>query len=182
MPRYGIDTPNEEASFLATVAYESREFTRLEEYLNYSAARLVAVWRNRFYLGEPVEGKRDADEYANAPEKLAEFVYGGRLGNAREGAGDGWKFRGRGPGQLTGRNNYERAQHETGHLVALDPTLMFDPVVGSDVTCWKWKADGFDKIDDDASIADETRKWQGGTEGLARRQKIMDDLLVALGG
>lgn len=181
MPRYGIDTPNEASSYLATVAWESREFTRLEENLNYSAERLPEVWSTRFYLPPDLpRGRRNAHDYARAPEKLAEYVYGGRGENRPEGTGDGWKYRGRGPGQLTFSRNYRRAQEATGHRVWENPDLMFDPGVGSDVTAWFWKDGGFDKLDDDSSIRAETRRWQGGTEALARRQRLFDNLQRAL--
>ena len=106
MPKYGITTPQRIASFISQCAHESRDFTALEENLNYSEKALNAVFGR--YFGP---GKRNAAEYARNPEKIANYVYMDEfrrspLGNVKE--GDGWRFRGRGLKQLTGRSNYER--------------------------------------------------------------------------
>jgi len=182
MPHYAIDERHEICSCLATVAFESREFTRLEEYLTYSKPeRLVAVWPTRFYLPPDVPKltRRNALEYTNQPQKLAEYVYGGRMENGPEGCGDGYLYRGRGPGQLTGRRNYRRATEATGLDVLGHPELMLEPETGAQVTCWAWRDHGLDAVDDDDSIAEETRKWQGAQQDLAARQRILDRLLEA---
>src|SRR5690554_2663020 len=83
------------AMLMAQVGHESADLTRLEENLNYSAKRLMQVWPSRF------PNSRIADRYARDPEMLANEVYGGRMGNDKN--GDGWRYRGRGPIQLTGR-------------------------------------------------------------------------------
>ena len=93
-PQYGMDTDILH-EFLANVAHESKEFTRYEENMNYSAKRIIAVWPSRF------KTLVDATPYANNPKKLANKVYGGRLGNTE--AMDGWDFRGSGPIQMTGK-------------------------------------------------------------------------------
>lgn len=182
MPKWGIDTLNEQCSFLAEVSWECRQFTRLVEYMNYSTPeRLAAVWPSRFYVGSApaTGGKRDAGDYIHAPEKLAEYVYGGRMGNGPEGSGDGWKFRGRGPVNLTGQKNYLRAEQETGFTVHADPEQMLVPEIGAGVSCWFWKANGFDAVDDDTDLRAETRLLQGGSQDLAGRQDLMNRLLRA---
>ena len=182
MPNYGIDERHEVCSCMATFAWESREFTRLEEYLRFTTPeRLVQVWPTRFYLPPDVPRgiRRNAAEYVNEPYKLAEFVYGGRGENSPEGAGDGWKYRGRGPGQLTFRRNYRRAADGTGLDVLTNPELMLDPTVGAQVSCWAWREHGEDEVDDDDDIRAETRKWQGGEQDLAQRQRLLDRLLEA---
>ena len=109
MLTFGIDTPARQAAFLANVVHESAKLVYLEENLNYSAERLVAVWPHRFHLQEddPASGRRDARRFAHHPEWLANLVYSGRLGNGDENSGDGWRFRGRGLMQLTGRDQYQ---------------------------------------------------------------------------
>ena len=186
-PGFGIDTPNEESSFLSMIAQETGGLTVFQEDLSYSADRLVQVWPKRFTLN-PLPGTsiwalpRDAKAYAHNPRALAEFVYGGRMGNGKEGSGDGWKFRGKGPPMLTGRNNYTRAQNELGIPLLTEPDLMLVPAVGSRVACWFWKAGGFDEVDDDNDVRAETRMLQGGEEGLAQRQRYFDALMQAQHG
>src|SRR6266478_6124926 len=100
MDRFEINTPYRAAAFLAQVAHESGELQRLVENLSYTAARLCAVWPNRFATVDA------AQPYERNPERLANYVYARRLGNGDVASGDGWKFRGRGLIQLTGRGNY----------------------------------------------------------------------------
>lgn len=186
-PSWGIDTPNEDSSFLSMIAQETGGLTVFQENLSYSADRLVQVWPKRFTLN-PLPGTniwalpRDARAYAQNPRALAEFVYGGRMGNGKEGCGDGWKYRGKGPPMLTGRNNYTRAQNELGIPLVTEPDLMLVPAVGSRVACWFWKAGGFDAVDDDNDVRAETRMFQGGEEGLAQRQRYFDALMQAQRG
>jgi putative chitinase len=108
LPKYEINNARRIAAFISQCAHESRDFTALEENLNYSQQALERVFPR--YFGP---GKRDAAEHARNPEKIANYVYmdefrskAGALGNTQP--GDGWKFRGRGLKQLTGRNNYAR--------------------------------------------------------------------------
>jgi len=97
---YEIDTAPRLAAFLAQIGHESASFSRLVEGLNYSAAGLRATWPHRFPAAT-------AEQYARQPEKIANRVYGGRMGNGPEATGDGYKYRGRGLIQNTGRANYE---------------------------------------------------------------------------
>lgn len=99
-PLYGIDTADILHEFLANVIHECQEFRKYEENLNYSAKRLLEVWPFRF------PNLASAEQYANNPQKLANKVYGGRLGNVQP--GDGWDFRGSGPIMITGRDNFTR--------------------------------------------------------------------------
>jgi putative chitinase len=103
MERFEIHTPERMAAFLAQIAHESSEFRRLVESLNYTGSRLMKVWPKRFQTLEK------ANEYARQPEKLANYVYAKRLGNGDVASGDGWRYRGRGLIQLTGRANYQTA-------------------------------------------------------------------------
>ena len=93
-------TDNGAVHFFAQLGHETGGFKSFEESLNYSSDRLAVVWPNRFT-------KESAVPYHRNPEKIANKVYGGRMGNGDEASGDGWKFRGRGAVQLTGRFNYQ---------------------------------------------------------------------------
>ena len=101
LPKYQIDSPQRIAAFLAQTIHESAYFTDLHENLNYGLAGLVATWPKRFTTPEL------ANKYARHPEMSANFVYANRLGNGDEDSGDGWKYRGRGLIQLTGKSNYQ---------------------------------------------------------------------------
>lgn len=103
---FGIDTEAELQQFLAQAAVETGDFDELNvtEDLNYSASRLLVVWPTRFSTTDTT--KADPNDYAHDPEKLANNVYSSRMGNGNEDSGDGWKYRGRGIMQLTGKDNY----------------------------------------------------------------------------
>lgn len=169
-----IDTPEEQASFVAQLAHESAEFTRLEEGLNYSAQRLMAVWPRRFPTLEA------AQPYARNPAGLANHVYANRLGNGPESSGDGWLFRGRGPLQITGRRNYTRCGVAIGEPLPAHPELLLVPRVGVRAALWFWRDNDIDAKDDDDDAADETRTVNGGQHGLADRQAYRDRIYSAL--
>lgn len=118
LKQYDIDTPLRLAHFMAQVMAETGGFRYTEEDLSYSAKRLTEVWPSRF----PTTA--DARAFANDPEALAESVYGKRqdLGNTQR--GDGWRFRGRGFVQLTGRYNYEDLSDTIGVDLVSDPDLL----------------------------------------------------------
>jgi len=156
--RYEI-TGRDAALLLAHIGHESQDLNRLAENLNYSAERLMQVWPSRFRTIER------ARQFERNPEALANEVYGGRMGNNRE--GDGWKFRGRGPIQITGRDNYTQLEKDTGLPVVNNPDLlMFDPEAGIESACWFWR-----RYVHDRSIEGSTRNINGGLHGLADRTK-----------
>lgn len=172
-PRWGIDSDREIASFAAELAYESNEFTHLEENLHYSAERLLQVWPRRF----PTLAA--ATPYAGNPIALANLVYANRNGNGNATSGDGWYFRGRGPTQLTFRANYERCARTIGAPIVQQPDLLLTPTVGIRCACWYWSSRGLDRYDDDDTLLDETRAINGGTLGEAARQAYFDKLMAA---
>ncbi|MCJ8273495.1 MAG: hypothetical protein MJK04_29350, partial [Psychrosphaera sp.] len=100
LPKYGVDTPLRMAHFIAQIAHESGSFKYKSENLNYSAKALRAVFSKYFYTDEM------AERYARKPEDIANVVYANRMGNGNSVSGDGWRYRGRGLIQLTGRENY----------------------------------------------------------------------------
>lgn len=168
LPKWGIDTVHEVASFLAQVAHESDEFRNLEENLNYSAERLMVVWPKRFPSYEI------AQKYEHMPQKLANYVYANRMGNGDVDSGDGWRFHGRGSIQLTGRDNYHACGDGIGEVLLIAPERLLTPFVGVRSACWFWKSRDLNAHDDDEDVRIETRKINGGETGLVRRQALFN--------
>lgn len=132
LPSADITTGPRLRHALAQWAVETGGFARFEESLNYSAKRLTQVWPSRF----PTLAA--AQPYANNPRALANRTYGGRMGN--DGPDDGWLYRGRGPGMLTGKDNYEEASELTGLDLVGNPDQVAEPDAGLRVACAYWKA------------------------------------------
>lgn len=174
LPLAGIDTPHEVASFVAQVAHESNELTHLEENLNYSAERLMVVWPKRFPSHDI------AQRYEHNPERLANYVYANRIGNGDEASGDGWHFHGRGPIQLTGRRNYAACGADIGEELLAVPGLLLLPLPGIRSALWFWRMMNLDEIDDDRDVKAETRRINGGENGLVERQRYFNHCLRIL--
>lgn len=179
---YEINTPNRIAGFMAQCAHESLDFTRLEENLNYSEKALNSVFGR--YFGE---GKRDAAEYARNPEMIANYVYQdefrskkGAMGNVNE--GDGWRFRGRGIKQLTGRNNYTAFGKTVGMTAEEAAEYVATPKGAIESACWFWKTNKLDKWADAGDNVGLTKKINGGTIGLEDRNRRWEAALAILGG
>lgn len=148
--------------FLGQLGHESGGLTVREENLNYSAARLMAVWPSRF----PTLAA--AQPYARNPEKLANKVYGGRMGNTQP--SDGWRYRGRGYIQLTGRDGYRAVGQVAGLPLETNPDLAADPTKAAAVAAafWTWKS--INPSCDAGDFVTCTRKINGGTVGLDDRK------------
>jgi putative chitinase len=156
--------------FLGQVLHESAGLTRLAENLNYSAERLTQIWPGRFPT------LADARPYARNPEALANRVYGGRMGNTAP--GDGWRYRGRGPIQLTGKDNYAFVGDLVGQdLVAL-PELMEQPRYALEATIAWWERRIPDSMIGDPERV--TRRVNGGLIGLADREELAEHARRAL--
>jgi putative chitinase len=130
--RFGIVTRLRLAHFVSQLAHESDGFGRLEENLRYSAARLCAVFPNRFGT------LATAERYAGKPEDLANLIYANVNGNGGIATGDGWRFRGRGLNQLTGRWNYRAAARGTEQPLEDEPDRVAEPWTASLVAGWYW--------------------------------------------
>ncbi len=174
LPKFGIDSLYEVASFVAQVAHESNDLTHLEENLNYSADRLMQVWPRRFTSFE------FAQRYEHNAARLANYVYANRLGNGDEASGDGFAFRGRGPIQITGRRNYTACGIWIHEDLVGNPGLLLTPGPGIKSAIWFWRANNLDELDDDADVRLETRRINGGETGLAHRQAILNRCLKIL--
>ncbi len=131
--RFGITTPARVAGFVAQCRVESADFTRLEENLMYTRPeRIREVWPSR------VPSLADAAPLARNPQRLANRVYASRLGNGPEASGDGWRYRGRGLKQLTGRANYADAATALGRPYLEQPDLVAMPADACLTAAWYW--------------------------------------------
>jgi putative chitinase len=169
LPQYGIDTPVRIAHFFAQILHESGNFRFKEENLNYSAQGLLAVFPKYF----PNEGI--ANEYARKPGKIANRVYGSRMGNGDESSGDGWKYRGRGLIQLTGHDNYKACGTALNLDLLDNPDLLCqNPEVIVSSACWYWSNRNLNELADKDDILSITKKINGGTNGLEDRKYKLD--------
>ena len=165
MEKFGISTPLRLAHFLAQCAHESGNFRYLQENLNYPASSLTRSWPSLFPASI-------AESYAMKPEKIADRAYGNRMGNGTEASGDGWKYHGRGYIQLTGKANYTDFAKYIGEDTVSNPDLVATkyPLASAAFFFTKngiWTV--CDRGADDATIAEVTRRVNGGYNGLAER-------------
>lgn len=164
LDEYEINTPKRIAAFIAQCAHESGGFVFLSENLNYSAAGLMRVFDKYF------KDEATAKAYARSPEKIANRVYANRMGNGDEASGDGWRYRGRGLIQLTGKDNYFwfASSLEITPEEAAEYTQTFEGAAQS--ACWFWETNKLNKLADDADIMTMTKRINGGTIGLKDRE------------
>lgn len=174
---YAVDTPRRLAAFLAQTGHESQSFSRVVENLNYSAEQLEAVWPSRFT-------KFTAGRMARKPMEIANHVYGGRMGNLSP--GDGWKYRGRGPIQVTGKANYEALTEglmdRMGSVpdFVLQPDLVTNPKWGALAAGWYWHEHELNELADCGKFDRITKVINGGTHGQADRRARYVRALEAL--
>jgi len=161
--RYEINTPERQAAFIGQCAHESMNFTRLEENMNYSAEALMKTWPGRFPTMEV------AKQYARNPEKIANKVYGGRMGNGTEETGDGWLYHGRGLIQLTGKDNYTLAGDALNMDFIHSPDYVLVPKYAALTAGWYWNKRQLNKEADAKDYTGMTKKINGGTIGLDDR-------------
>lgn len=172
LPKYEINTDRRIAGFIAQCAHESLNFTVLEENLNYSATNLEKVFSKYFS-----KAGRKASEYAKKPEKIANIVYASRMGNGDTASGDGYKFRGRGIIQLTGRDNYTNFGKSIGKSPDEVISYLSTMEGALESACWYWKSRNINRACDNNDIVEMTRLVNGGNIGLAdRREKYQENL------
>jgi putative chitinase len=172
MKRYEINTPKRLAHFLSQCGHESGGFKVFSENLNYSAEGLVKIF-GKYFKAET------AAAYARKPERIANKVYANRMANGNEESGDGWKFRGRGLIQLTGRANYTAYDKAVPENVLENPDLVAG-VLALDSAGWFWNTNGLNKISDAGDVTAVTKRVNGGTHGLVDRQKRYDAFIQLL--
>jgi putative chitinase len=166
--KFGIDTPLRLAHFLAQCGHESGGFKATQENLNYSANGLRGIFAKYF------KEAGLAEQYQRNPQKIASRVYGGRMGNGPESTGDGFKFRGRGYIQLTGKDNYTAFGRAINEDLTVNPDKVAThyPLLSA---AWFFTKNGLHRLADggatDAVVTQITKRVNGGTIGLADRIK-----------
>ena len=160
--KYEINTLNRVAGFIAQCAHESAAFSITKENLNYSAAGLLKIFKKYFT-------EATAAQYARKPEMIANKVYANRMGNGDEKSGDGFRYRGRGFIQLTGKENYSSFAKSINKT--LDETITYlETFEGAlESACWYWKSRNLNATCDKNDIIAMTEKINGGTIGLTDR-------------
>jgi len=171
--RFEINTPARQAFFIGQCSHESGHFKFLEENLNYKVESLVHTWPQRF---TPVL----AQECAHKPEKIANIVYANRMGNGNPESGDGYKYRGRGLIQLTGKSNYIACGQALGVDLESTPDYLSTPAGAALSAGWFWSAHGLNKLADANDLEQMTRVINGGTIGLEDRFALMQKALEVL--
>lgn len=181
MERFEINSSARAAAFLAQIAHESGELRHVVENLNYSAKTLMRVWPKRFPTPEK------AAEYARQPEKLANYVYAKRLGNGDSATGDGWRFRGRGLLQITGRGNYRSCGRALDLPLEAEPEQLESPPVAALAAAQFWSARGLNELADDRNDDDDDEDFvrisiiiNGGRVGLPERRRYWARARVAV--
>jgi putative chitinase len=171
MEKFGIDTSLRLSHFLAQCGHESGGFKAIQENLNYSANGLKSIF-SKYIPGNLSES------YARQPEKIAARVYGNRMGNGDESSKEGWKFRGRGYIQLTGKQNYTAFAKSIGEDIIANPDLVATkyPLASA---AWFFSTNGLNKIADKgadtATVTLVTKRVNGGPIGLADRIKHFNE-------
>ncbi|MGH8076839.1 MAG: glycoside hydrolase family 19 protein [Lysobacter sp.] len=168
MARFGIATGKRVALFLAQLGHESNSLSRIEENLNYSAGRLLEVFDDYFT-------KDTAHAYARQPERVANRVYANRMGNGNERSGDGWKFRGRSPIQLTGHDNYAWMGDLLDLPLVDGPHLALELAIGADIAAAYWSAKGLNALADAGDVLAISRKINLGTVHTTRMPNGLTD-------
>lgn len=188
---FEINIPQRIAAFIAQTSHESGGYTMLTENLNYRAATLAACWPNRFAeLGPNKKPKRTekgaliptklAESIAGKPELIANLVYSGRMGNGPAESGEGWKYRGRGLKQLTGKYNYEKCGKDLGVDFVGNPDLLLEPVYAARSAGWFWKSNNLSPFADSGDIEGMTKKINGGLIGIDQRKKLYQAVLAVI--
>lgn len=189
MADFDISTPLRQAHFIAQCAHESVLFGVLEENLNYSADALTAIF-SKYFANPPTipAGKFDANRYGRTTthganlEGIANIIYANRMGNGPTETGDGWKYRGRGMIQLTGRSMYQAFVDAVGKFPAIsspDVLTLDEPAATS--AAWFWAAHGCNALADADDVDAVTMKINGGVLGIAAREGLTQRAKAALG-
>jgi putative chitinase len=164
LQEYEINTPKRIAAFLAQCAHESGGFVFVTENLNYSASGLMRVFPKYF------PDMATAKQYERNPQRIASRVYANRMGNDNENSLEGWKFRGRGILQLTGKDNYFwfAASLEITPEQAAEYLETFEGAAQS--ACWFWETNKLNALADAGDIRAMTKRINGGYIGLEDRE------------
>ena len=162
LPLYGINTASRVAMFIAQTGHETGDYTVFAENLNYSAKGLVDTWPKRFNLAT-------AMMYARKPEKIANKVYANRMGNGDEASGDGWRYRGKGLIQVTGKAGYEGFAKMLGMPVEKAAEYIITKEGALRSACWFWGDHSLNALCDHQNVLAVTKIINGGTIGIEDR-------------
>jgi putative chitinase len=179
--RFGIITPNQQASWIGQCGHECGNFKILEENLNYRAATLLKLFPRtpkRAWGFTPEE----AAAYEKQPQRIANRIYGNRMGNRDEASGDGFRFRGSGFLQLTGHSNFYHAGQALGEDFVMQPELVRTPKYAAMTAGWFWQTHKLNQYADRQDFLMMTKKINGGTIGLDDRIKHINHALDILNG
>lgn len=171
--KYGIVTLDQRAAFLATIAHESALLTRLVENLNYGAQGLLQTWPKRFNI-------QFANAYARQPERIANHVYANRMGNGDEASGDGWRYRGAGLIQLTGKEMHEAYAAAAGEPLKSVGDWLRTPEGAADSAGWFWQKKALNEVAKHGDMKAVTLVVNGGVNGLVERVSLFNRAKVLL--
>ena len=177
--RFNILTPRQMAAFIGQCGHESGNFRVLQENLNYRAATLLKLFprtQRRAWGFTPEE----AAEYERQPKRIANRIYGNRMGNRDEASGDGYRFRGRGCIQLTGSANYHHAGQALGVDLIMEPDLVATPQYAALTAGWFWNTQKLNALAEAGDWTGLTKRINGGTIGLEDRKKHINHALAVL--
>lgn len=158
---YGLTTKDRIAHFMAQIEHESN-LKPISENLNYSSVGLTTIFGKYF-------NSESAKDYARSSQRIANRVYSNRMGNGNEASGEGWKFRGRGFIQITGKDNYKALSKDTGNDYVNNPDLLLNESDAMISALWYWKRINGNALADEGNIKEITRKINGGYNGLSDR-------------
>jgi putative chitinase len=163
---YGISSNLRLAHFFSQIEHESN-LKPISENFNYSTERLLFVFPKYF------SGRAVAIMFEKKPEKIANRVYANRMGNGNENSGDGWKYRGRGFIQITGKNNYIDLSIDTGIDFVSNPDLLLNEANSLISALWFWKKNNLNLLADKDNVIEITKKINGGVNGLKHRTELL---------
>jgi putative chitinase len=172
--RYSIDNTVRQSAFIGQCMHESANFKVLQENLNYSANGLKSVWGSRFPTDEI------ANKYARNPDMIANKVYANRMSNGDEESGDGWKYRGRGLIQCTGKDLYKTLSDALNIDLINDPDLLTEMPYASMSAGWFWNKKGLNALADAKDYKEMTKRINGGFNGLDDRIAKINKALEVL--
>ena len=175
--KYKINTPLRLSHFLSQLEHES-DLKPVEENLNYSAKRMLEVFKYDFDINRdkwlsPKE-KEKVKELLGHPDRIANFVYANQNGNGNEASGDGWRFRGRGFLQITGRSNYIALSIDTGIDYVNNPDLLLNEADSMISSLWFWNKHNLNALADKDDIMRITRIINGAYNGLSHRIALLN--------
>ena len=176
LPKYDINTVERVAGFMSQCTYESADFSRLTENMNYSAKGLNKTFAKYFK-----RAGRDAAPYHRQPEKIANIVYANRMGNGNTASGDGWFYRGAGIIQLTGRNNHTAFGKYINMRAKDVPAYVRTKKGAMESACWFWLVNRLNRFCDAGDPKGLTRAINGGYHGLSERTVLWNTALRVLG-